>query len=152
LIFENGIYFANKHGMKVDENRKSAILDSLLKQETAHLKDLPETDALISKSKETFDKLELSTKKGVVDRVKDKTRMPPVLQKEHERLNWADKVELSTKKKLHNIVKSDGKPATIITQDRIDALLGTIHSETYNARLETAAGSSGRSQLLDIVV
>jgi hypothetical protein len=138
--------------MKIDENRRSAILDSLLKHEDVHINNLPETVTFISKSKETIDKVELLANKGIVDRIQDKTGMQPVLQKERENINCIDKVELSTKQKAHNIVKNNIKPATIITQDRINALLGAIQSETYTARLETAARSPIKSQLLDIVI
>jgi hypothetical protein len=138
--------------MKIDEHRRSALLSSLLKSEETHVNNLPEAGAFVSKTKDTIDKVELLTNQGVADRVQDKTGMPSVLRNERENINYIDKVELSSKKKSHSTVKVDVKPAVTITQDRINALLGAIQSETYNARLDIAVRNPIKSQLLDIVI
>lgn len=127
-------------------------MNSLLKSGGANTNNLPETDVFISKSKEAIDKLELSTKRSMIDRIQEKTVITPALHKERENLNFIDKVELSTKKKPDKIMKDTGKPATIISEDKINALLGTIQSETYNARFKINARNAIKSQLLDIVV
>jgi hypothetical protein len=139
--------------MKIDENRKSAILNSLLKPEAAHIKDLPETDAFISKSKDTIDKLALSTQKNTIEWPQEKPGKPPASLKEHKNIDFIDKVELSTKKKLNALVIEQGKSTSnIISQERINALLEILKSETYNARLEITAKNIMKSQLLDIVI
>jgi hypothetical protein len=138
--------------MKIDEKRKSAILDSILKPGAAHTEDLPETDDFISKKHETIDKLELSTQKSMIDRPQKRAESTSMSLKEHKNLKFIDKVELSTKNKPHIMTKNKEKTATIISQDRIDALLKTLESETYNGRFEFVAKSAIKSQLLDIVI
>jgi hypothetical protein len=135
--------------MKIDESRKSAILDSLLKPQPSHVKDSAGTDHF----EETIDKLELSTQKSTIVQPQEKSGMPPVLLKESKDLNFIDKVELSTKKKPDIPVKEKVKSAsTVISQDRINALLKAIKSETYNARLEITAKDTMKSRILDIVI
>jgi hypothetical protein len=135
--------------MKIDESRKSAILDSLLKLQAAHVKDSTGTENF----EETIDKLELSTQKSMINRPQEKSGMSPVLLKEFKDLNFIDKVELSTKKKPNIPAKEKIKSApTIISQDRINALLEALKSETYNARFEITAKDMMKSQLLDIVI
>ncbi|MCX5811645.1 MAG: hypothetical protein NT178_03770 [Proteobacteria bacterium] len=139
--------------MKIDENRKSAILNSLLKPKAVRAKDSTGTDDFILRSEETIDKLELSTQKSTIDRPQEKTGIPPVLLKELKGYNFIDKVELSTRKKSNIPVKEKVKYAsTIVSQDRINALLEALQSETYNARVEISAKNSMKSQLLDIVI
>jgi len=139
--------------MKIDEKRKIALLGSLLKPETAGVKNLPETDAIISKSKDAIDKLELSVQKSKIDLPQEKSELPSSLQKDHKDHNFIDKVELSIKKNPNTPVKEKEKTSsTIISQDRINALLETLKSETYNARLEIAPKSMMKSQLLEIVI
>ncbi|MCX5805362.1 MAG: hypothetical protein NT010_04740 [Proteobacteria bacterium] len=139
--------------MKIDKKRKSAILDSVLKPDAAHIKDLPETDALLSKNKETIDKLELSTQKSMIDRSQEKSKALSTTLKEHKQDNFIDKVELSTKKKPLALVKEKEKSAsTIINQDRINTLLGVLQPETYNAKLEIIDKNIMKSQLLNIII
>jgi hypothetical protein len=139
--------------MKIDEKRKAAILSSLLKPEAARVKDLPETDVVISKSKDDIDKLELSAQKNTIDRTQEKKELPSSLQKEHKDHNFIDKVELSIKKKPYAPVKEKEKTSsTIISQDRINALLETLKPETYNARLEIAPKNMMKSHLFEIVI
>jgi hypothetical protein len=139
--------------MKIDDNRKATILGSTLKPEAAHAKDLPETDTIVSKSKDTIDKLELSTHKSTIDRSPEKNGMPSLLLKEQKNLDFIDKVELSTKKNPPIPTKEKEKTAiTIISQDRINALLKTIKSETYNLKFGGATENMMKSQLLDIVI
>jgi hypothetical protein len=143
--------------MKIDEKRKAAILGSLLKPEKAHAKNIHEADS-ISKSKDltnsdTIDKLELSAQKSTIDRSQEKPGKLPLLLKEQKKPDFIDKVELSTKKKPHVLVKEKEKTtSSIISQDRINALLEMLKSETYNMRLEGTSKSMMKSQLLEIVI
>jgi hypothetical protein len=142
-----------QYRMKIDEKRKSPILDSVLKPDVANIKDLSETDALISKNKETIDKLELSTRKSMIGRSENKAGMSSVLVKEHKQNNFIDKVELSTKKKPLALMKEKEKYASpIINQDRINALLEVLQPETYNAKLEIIDKNIMKSQLLNIII
>ena len=138
--------------MKIDENRRTALLECLLKSENTHAENSPAADVFLPKTKEINDKLELSIKKGTIDRALERLETPPVLLKGRENQNFIDKVELSTKKKPNNAVKEKIITASAITQERIDALLETIRSETYNARAGFVTKNAMKSQFLDVRV
>jgi len=68
--------------MKIENGKKPDLLDSLLK--TAQVKPQKETAVGKQKSEEanTYDKVELSTRKQEIDRLKEKVRTQPAVRQE----------------------------------------------------------------------
>jgi len=133
--------------MKIDENRRTALLDSILKSDS-----LSATDAFLSKAKETSDKLELSVRKNVNDRTSVSHGPLPIVLSGCKNNNFIDKVELSTKNKTENTVKVKNITNAIITQETIDALLKTEYSETYNAGTGFVTKTISKSRLVNLTV
>ncbi|MCX5810622.1 MAG: hypothetical protein NTX36_14855 [Proteobacteria bacterium] len=137
--------------MKIDENKRMALLDSLLKSDSTRAGNSPAADVFLSETKEINNMVELSIKKDAIDRALERLETPPILFKRRD-LNFIDKVELSTKKKTNNTVKEKIIITSTITQERIDALLETIRFETYNARVGFVSKNAMKSELLDVRV